>query len=146
MRPMRAAALAAALVALAACSAEQPADTAPTKAASTATTAAGSPASTVASEHGTGHPTSGDFASDLADIGIEVDDVESYRAYLRENLCDSSTDEDARGPDRFEFQVGRAGADNPEEGRSPDVVRLVVAYDCPERTELAERYLSEGGS
>ncbi|MGO1354053.1 MAG: hypothetical protein ACTHUS_03515 [Brachybacterium tyrofermentans] len=37
----------------------------------------------------------------------------------------------------------RYGEDDPASGKHPDLVRLVVAYDCPERADLAEQYLAE---
>ncbi|WP_301472227.1 hypothetical protein [Brachybacterium sp.] len=87
---------------------------------------------------------SGDFAADLTEYtGIEPDDVDDFREYIAEGVCESDIDPDAVGPAAFSVMVNRYGDDDPESGTHPDLVRLVVAYDCPDRAELAEQYLSE---
>lgn len=93
-----------------------------------------------------GIDTSGDFATDLDQVtGIEPDDVDDYRSYIAEGLCETDVDPDAVGPGAFRVMVERYGKDDPESGRHPDLVRLVIAYDCPDRAGLAEEYLEEMG-
>lgn len=88
--------------------------------------------------------TSGDFRTDLEALTeIRPDDVDDFRAYIAEGICESDTSPDAVGPGAFSVMVKRYGADSPEAGNHPDLVRLVVAYDCPDRAELAEDYLAE---
>lgn len=88
--------------------------------------------------------TSGDFAADLDQMtGIEPDDVDDFRAYIAEGLCETDTDPGAVGPGAFSVMVKRYGEDEPEAGTHPNLVRLVVAYDCSERAEFAEGYLAE---
>lgn len=87
---------------------------------------------------------SGDFEADLTQYtGITPDDVDNYRAYIAEGLCESDLDREAVGPAAFSVMVKRYGEDDPEAGKHPDLVRLVIGYDCPERAELAEEYLAE---
>lgn len=87
---------------------------------------------------------SGDFEEDLTEYtGIEPDDVDDFRAYIAEGICETDIDPDAVGPAAFSVMVKRYGDDDPASGTHPDLVRLVVAYDCPDRAELAEEYLSE---
>lgn len=87
---------------------------------------------------------SGDFEADLTEYtGIEPDDVDDFREYIAEGLCETDIDPDAVGPAAFSVMAKRYGDDDPESGTHPDLVRLVVAYDCPDRAELAEQYLAE---
>lgn len=87
---------------------------------------------------------SGDFEEDLTEYtGIEPDDVDDFRSYVAEGICDSDIDPDAVGPAAFSVMVKRYGKDDPEAGKHPNLVRLVASYDCPDRTELAEEYLAE---
>ncbi|MGP9682773.1 hypothetical protein [Brachybacterium sp. AOP3-A1-3] len=100
--------------------------------------------STVAEEPTPAIETSGNFSADLDRLtGIEPDDVTEYRAYIAEGLCESDTDPSAMGPEAFSVMVKRYGDDDPASGTHPDLVRLVVAYDCPERADFAEQYLAE---
>lgn len=88
--------------------------------------------------------TSGDFGADLEALTeIRPDDVDDFRAYIAEGICETDTAPDAVGPGAFSVMVKRYGDDAPEAGTHPDLVRLVVAYDCPDRAELAEEYLAE---
>lgn len=87
---------------------------------------------------------SGDFEADLTEYtGIEPDDVDDFREYIAEGLCETDIDPEAVGPEAFSVMAKRYGDDSPETGTHPDLVRLVVAYDCPDRVELAEQYLAE---
>lgn len=87
---------------------------------------------------------SGDFEADLTEYtGIVPDDVDDFREYIAEGICESDVDPDAVGPAAFSVMVKRYGEDAPESGTHPFLVRLVVAYDCPNRADLAEKYLAE---
>ena len=79
--------------------------------------------------------TTGDYGADLAAAGIVPDDVEEYRKFMVDFLCKSpigSFSEEVR-------DVGVPGGEST--GRSPAVVRLTVAYFCPERAAEAEKQL-----
>lgn len=92
----------------------------------------------------TGLQVSGNFAADLTKYtGIVPDDAEDFRNYIAEGICESDIDRDAVGPAAFSVMVKRYGEDDPDAGTHPDLVRLVVEYDCPDRAELAEEYLAD---
>lgn len=84
----------------------------------------------------------GDFGADLKKYtGIVPDDLADYEDFMTESLCE--TDLNATMGPEFPFQVKRGGANDPASGYHPDMVRLVIAYNCPERADAAERYLKE---
>lgn len=88
--------------------------------------------------------TSGGFGADLEALTeIRPDDVDDVRTHIAEGICESDASPEAVGPGAFSVMVKRYGADSPEAGNHPDLVRLVVAHDCPDRAELAEEYLAE---
>lgn len=93
---------------------------------------------------------SGDFAADLErHVGLTDEDVEgvdSFREYLREDLCETDLDPERKGPAAFKVMVERYGNPDATFGIDPDVVRLVIAYDCEDRMELAEEYLAGIGA
>lgn len=73
-------------------------------------------------------PITGDYAADLAALGIEVDDVDAYRLFMYKNICLADLD-DAAGPNSLRIAV---------RPWDPAATRLAVAYDCPERMDAVE--------
>lgn len=85
---------------------------------------------------------SGDYGADLAAAGVVPDDVAAYGKFMAEYMCDSPIN----GVTTFSDQVRMFGEPGGESGgRGPAVVRLTVAYYCPERDALAEEYLKVHG-
>jgi hypothetical protein len=85
---------------------------------------------------------SGDYGADLAAAGVVPDDGADYGKFMAKYMCDSPIS----GGLTFSDQVRMFGEPGGEAGgRGPAVVRLTVAYYCPERTELAEKYLKSNG-
>lgn len=78
------------------------------------------------------------FQEMLDRVGIEPDNVTSYEEYATECLCESEMT--ALGPG-FGNEVRFWGIDNPDAGRSPDLVRHVISENCPDRTGGAEEIL-----
>lgn len=89
------------------------------------------------------YPITGDFEADLESIGVHLNyPAEEFRASYKRDLCDSDLQETV-GPGSFAVMVKRYGGGDPSGGMGPDVVRLVISYDCPDRADGAEEYLSE---
>jgi hypothetical protein len=83
--------------------------------------------------------TTGDYGADLAAAGIVPDNVEDYRKFMVDFLCRSPISS-------FSEEVREMGVPGGEStGRSPAVVRLTVAYFCPERAAEAEKQLRHHG-
>lgn len=89
--------------------------------------------------------TSGNYGADLAAAGVVPDDVASYGKFMKEELCDSSLTQFA-AVGSFNYGVDRFGRPGSEaSGSGPAVVRLTVAYFCPERASAAEKQLNTLG-
>lgn len=85
--------------------------------------------------------TSGDYGADLASAGVVPDNVQMFGEYMEKNLCDSSLSQQA-AVGSFNYGVDRFGKPGSEaSGSGPAVVRLTVAYYCPERASAAEKQL-----
>lgn len=82
--------------------------------------------------------TSGNYGADLAAAGIVPDDVADYGKFMAEYMCDSPL----TGISSFSDKVRQLGMPGGESGgRGPAVVRLTVAYFCPERAGEGEKQL-----
>jgi hypothetical protein len=89
--------------------------------------------------------TSGNYGADLAAAGTVPDDVAQYGTFMAKNLCESSLSQMA-AVGSFSYGVERFGMPGSEaSGSSPAIVRLTVAYFCPERASAAEAKLTELG-
>lgn len=71
-------------------------------------------------------------------VGIEPENIASFEEFATESLCESEMQ--AFGPG-FSNEVQVWGVDNPEAGRSPELVRYVISESCPERAGDAEEIL-----
>lgn len=89
--------------------------------------------------------TSGNYGADLAAAGVVPDNTAQFGDFMAEYLCDSSlTQLGAVGS--FNYGVDRFGTPGSEaSGSGPAVVRLTVAYFCPERAAAAEKELKTLG-
>lgn len=76
----------------------------------------------------------GDYAADLAAIGVVPDDVAAYREFERDRLCDAHMGRGLPNTDSMWVAV-RLG--------TPESIRLAIAYDCPDRMDDAEEALAE---
>jgi hypothetical protein len=86
--------------------------------------------------------TSGDFGADLAAAGTVPESVARFGQFMEENLCQSPLS----GISSFSEQVRRLGTPGREaSGSGPSVIRLTVAYYCPERIAIAEQELEAHG-
>lgn len=143
-------AAAVAALALTGCGGEPDADLATGHTEPTAIQAEPSESDPAEPEADSGIQVSGDFEADLERYaGLTDEDVEgvdSFREYLREGLCETDLDPERMGPAAFKVMVERYGDPDATWGIHPDVVRLVIAYDCSERMELAEQYLEDIGA
>lgn len=89
--------------------------------------------------------TSGSYAADLAAAGTKPEDPDFFGDHMAKQLCRSSMDPNAV-TNRFSDAVERSGMPGSEAGgSSPAVVRLSVAYFCPERAAAAEKELKALG-
>ncbi|MGJ9402426.1 hypothetical protein [Arthrobacter sp. KK5.5] len=85
-------------------------------------------------------PTTGDYAADLAAIGVVPDDATSYGQFLENNLC---TDDPTEEFSDFK-QIVRVSHDgDPALGNGAETLRLAVAYFCPERAGHLEDAIEE---
>lgn len=87
--------------------------------------------------------TSGNYGADLAAAGIIPDDVADYGQFMKKELCDSSLG-------KHKFWDRSVLSENirtlaSAEAKDLAMVRLSVAYFCPERAGLAEEALREHG-
>lgn len=82
----------------------------------------------------TGIQTSGSYAADVTDLGVKPDDMADYAGYMKERICD----QDRIG---LGVSVRRIGASDVASGGGPEVVRLTVAYFCPEKSQEVEAAL-----
>lgn len=76
--------------------------------------------------------TTGSYAADLASLGVVPDSVPSYADWMQEQICDSTGSS-------LGVSVRSIGGN--ESGGGTDVVRLSVAYFCPEKSQEVESYL-----
>lgn len=90
-------------------------------------------------------PTSGNYGADLAAVGVVPDNVASFGAFMKKQMCDSDlTKKTAVGS--FSHSVEQMGKPGTEAtGTGPAVVRLTVAYFCPARSLAAENQLKTLG-
>lgn len=82
------------------------------------------------------------FEDMLDRVGIEPDDVSSFEEYATESLCESEMTDIGPG---FRYQVQNWSEDDPEAGRSPELVDYVIENSCPERSQDAAKYQGEMG-
>lgn len=87
-------------------------------------------------------PTTGDYAADLAAIGIVPDDATSYGEFLRKAMC---TGDPTDSYSRFNMNVRTMHDGNPADGSGSETLRLAVAYFCPERAGALEDSLAVDG-
>jgi hypothetical protein len=89
--------------------------------------------------------TTGSYGADLAAAGTVPEDIGLFGDVISKELCKSSLSPNdplqtfRTSVKQFGMPGGAAG------GRSPSVVRLTVAYFCPERTAAAEGMLKDLG-
>lgn len=89
--------------------------------------------------------TSGNYGADLAAAGVVPDDVKDYGDFMADYMCESSLTQ-ASAIGSFNYGVDRFGKPGGEAtGTGPAVVRLTVAYYCPERAAAAEKQLKALG-
>lgn len=81
-----------------------------------------------------GIPTSGSYAADIATLGIQPDDVADYTSWMKEQICD----QDRIG---LGIAVRSIGGNTAANGGGQEVVRLTVAYFCPEKSQEVEAAL-----
>lgn len=91
----------------------------------------------------TGVATSGSYGADLAALGMVPDDITSYAEFMTKHLCESDLTDSLMGFPADVRQWGKPGGEST--GYGPDIVRLTVAYYCPERTDAAETELESNG-
>lgn len=134
--------LALALLALAGCSSSTETGDAPSSATATNKAPTTSPRPTTARPSpvtyevpsATGIPMSGSYAEDIAALGIQPDDVADYTSWMKERICD----QDRVG---LGVAVRSIGGSEPASGGGQEVVRLTVAYFCPEKSQEVETAL-----
>lgn len=86
-----------------------------------------------------GIPTSGNYAADIAAHGLVPDDLEYYKEFMKESLCDSEL-----GSSAFLGRVrSRVGSPTDPKSDRANLARVNVAYLCPERTEDLEQTLTQ---
>lgn len=89
--------------------------------------------------------TNGNYRADLAAAGVVPDDAAQFGDFMADYLCDSSLSQYA-AVGSFNYGVDRFGEPGSEaSGSGPAVVRLTVAYFCPERAAAAEAQLKALG-
>lgn len=87
-------------------------------------------------------PTSGDYAADLAAIGIVPDNATSYGEFMKDKMC---TGDPADNFSRFNMSVRTMHDGLPSDGSGAETMRLAVAYFCPERAGALEDSLAVDG-
>ncbi|MGQ1798075.1 hypothetical protein ACT4S5_13195 [Kocuria oceani] len=70
----------------------------------------------------------GDYAADLAAIGIVPDDLVDYRQFMKRNICEADPDQ----------TWGVGSMSQAVKPWAPDSSRLAAAYDCPELADEVE--------
>ncbi|MFP3581318.1 hypothetical protein SB659_17265 [Arthrobacter sp. SIMBA_036] len=78
-------------------------------------------------------PTSGNYAADLAALGVVPDNIKGFADYMEKQICEqtgSALGVDVRSIGGNKTGGGIAG------------VRLTVAYFCPEKSQEVESYLN----
>ncbi|WP_159803295.1 hypothetical protein [Arthrobacter zhaoguopingii] len=85
-------------------------------------------------------PISGVYEEDLAAVGVVPDDITSYAAFMRGNVCEGDTS-DSLGSFRRNVRVMHDG--EPSMGSGAEALRLTVAYFCPERAGALEDAITE---
>lgn len=91
---------------------------------------------------------SGDFATDVAALGITPDNMASYEAHMASAMCESDLEPWATGDTELAMSVRMLGDTDPGSGQHPNVLRAAVAYNCPGRADILEDALDkarEGG-
>lgn len=89
--------------------------------------------------------TSGSYGADLAASGVVPDNVASYGDYVKKYMCTSDLTKTA-GVGSFKYAVETLGKPGSESsGSGPAVVRLTIAYFCPERAAAGEKQLKSLG-
>jgi ABC-type Fe3+-hydroxamate transport system substrate-binding protein len=78
--------------------------------------------------------TTGSYAADLAALGVVPDNVKSYADYMEKQICDQT----GTG---LGVAVRSIGGGTAKTGGGVDVVRLTVAYFCPNKSQEVESYL-----
>ncbi|MFJ4229188.1 hypothetical protein ACIPYV_16625 [Paenarthrobacter nicotinovorans] len=120
---------------------EKPADIGPSAAAAPAPTASVTPTPvpsllTTATIKPTATPstmvTTGNYAADLAALGIVPDNVDSFATFMEEQLCHETGSS-------LGVSVRSIGGN--DSGGGIEGVRLAVAYFCPEKSREIETYL-----
>lgn len=76
--------------------------------------------------------TSGNYAADLAALGVVPDTVQGFADYMKEQICDQTG---------TALGVAVRSIGGNETGGGVDGVRLAVAYFCPEKSQEVESYL-----
>lgn len=86
-----------------------------------------------------GIPTSGNYADDVAAHGLVTDDLEHYKEFMKESLCQSALETSA-----FVGRVrSRVGSPTDPKSDRANLARVNVAYLCPERADDLEQALSQ---
>ncbi|MDB5243850.1 MAG: hypothetical protein JWP57_4476 [Spirosoma sp.] len=106
---------------------------APTAAAIVQPTATATP-SAAAAPAATSVPTSGSYAADVSKLGVLPDSMDSYIKWTKGQICEKEGT--ALG-----VAVRLIGGGTPSSGGGPEVVRLTVAYFCPEKSQEVEEAL-----
>ena len=79
-------------------------------------------------------PTTGSYAADLAALGVVPDSVPSYADWMKKQICEKT----GTG---LGVSVRSIGGNSSASGGGTDVVRLSVAYFCPQKSKEVETYL-----
>lgn len=115
---------------------ETHADSTPMAAAAPAPTTLVTPTPTTKSNKPTATPstivTSGNYAADLAALGVVPDNVDSFATFMEERLCHETGSS-------LGVSVRSMGGN--DSGGGIEGVRLAVAYFCPEKSREVETYL-----
>lgn len=85
-------------------------------------------------------PTTGDYAADLAAIGVIPDDAASYGQFLEDSLCTGDPTEEFG---KFKRTVRVMYDGDPALGNGAETLKLAVAYFCPGRAGDLEAAIDE---
>ncbi|MGV0109006.1 hypothetical protein [Arthrobacter sp. CP30] len=85
-------------------------------------------------------PISGVYEEDLAALGFFPDDISDYAPFMKANVCEGDTSDQTGS---FRRNVRQLHDGDPALGSGAEILRLTVAYFCPERAGVLDEAIEE---